>query len=152
MVTHPSTNWAYSCLTSVIRPWAVAPCQQTALISQLLNGGCELSYHILPPLIHITAMLYEKITWSSNKRHLSSKWNSSSNYKQYPQGMTDKLLKSNIWVLVNCSANMCQSDTGWFITPKQQGQNLQSLELLYLHFTGGLEDAWKNSPMVRGKE
>ena len=27
-VTHPSTNQAQSCLTSVIRPWTVAPCQQ----------------------------------------------------------------------------------------------------------------------------
>ena len=27
MVTHPSTNWAHSCLTSVIRPQMVAPCQ-----------------------------------------------------------------------------------------------------------------------------
>ena len=38
---------------------------------------------------------------------------------------------------------MCQSDTGWFVTLKQQGWNLQSLELPYLQFTGGLEDASK---------
>ena len=29
MVTHPSTNWAHSCLTSVIILWAVAPCQRS---------------------------------------------------------------------------------------------------------------------------
>ena len=27
MVTHPSTNWAHGCLTSVIGLWMVAPCQ-----------------------------------------------------------------------------------------------------------------------------
>ena len=52
----------------------------------------------------------------------------------------------NTWALVNCSTNTCQSDTSWFITPKQQGQKFQSLELPYLHFTGGLGDAWKTFP------
>ena len=36
---------------------------------------------------------------------------------------------------------MCQSDTRLFITLKQQGQILPSLEAPYLYFTGGLEDA-----------
>ena len=83
----------------------------------------------------------------SNNRHLSSKQNPLPNYKQYTQGMTNKLLGlPNTWVLMNCSTNMCQSDTGWFITLKQQGQNLLLLELPYLYFIGGLEDAWKTVP------
>ena len=45
--------------------------------------------------------------------------------------------------LVNCSANTCQSDKGWFMALKQQGQKLPSLELFYLHLIGGLEDACK---------
>ena len=28
MVAHPSIDWAHGCLTSVIRPWMVAPCQR----------------------------------------------------------------------------------------------------------------------------
>ena len=49
----------------------------------------------------------------------------------------------NTWSFLNCSTNMCQSDTSLYITLKQQGWNLQSLELPYLHLTGGLEDTWK---------
>ena len=38
------------------------------------------TYHILTPLINISAMLYEKFKGSSNNRHLSSKQNPSPNY------------------------------------------------------------------------
>ena len=54
----------------------------------------------------------------------------------------------NMWALVNCSTNTCQSGKGWLTALKQQGEELQLLELPYLHFTGGLEDAWKTVPQV----
>ena len=52
---------------------------------------------------------------------------------------------------MNCSANMWQSDKGWFMALRQQGQKLSSLELFYLHPIGGLEDAWKTFPWSRVK-
>ena len=47
---------------------------------------------------------------------------------------------------MNCSTNTWQSDKGWFMVLRQQGQKLSSLELLFLHPIGGLEDAWKTFP------
>ena len=36
-----------------------------------------------------------------DNRHLPNKQNSSSNYKQYPQGMTDKLLGlEHLWIVL----------------------------------------------------
>ena len=36
MVTHPSIEWAHSCLTSVIGPWMVTPCQHGSLVEWLV--------------------------------------------------------------------------------------------------------------------
>ena len=108
---------------------------------------CKLSYQILTLLIHINAMSYNKfkghfttgICQINRTLHLTTNsipkaWLISC------QGLP------NTWTLVNSSTNTCQSDTGWFITLQQEGWKLQSLELPYLHFTGGLEDTWKTFP------
>ena len=49
MVTHPSSDRAHGCLTSVIRPWMVVPCQRgsdlcSAVIYQ--PGGREQKHDI----------------------------------------------------------------------------------------------------------
>ena len=45
MVTHPSIDWAHGCLTSVIGPWMVAPCQRGSQVNiQRITKNGNLKY------------------------------------------------------------------------------------------------------------
>ena len=56
------------------------------------------------------------------------------------------------WALVNCSTNTCQSDSGWFITQKEQWWNLQSLELSFSLLHRRSRRCLKNIPTIRSKD
>ena len=109
---------------------------------------CELSYHCLRLLIHIKTMSYNKfkgffLTTGINLINRTLCLTTNNTPKAWLISCQDL---PSTWALVNCSTDMCQSDTSVFITLKQQGQSLQLLKLPYLYFTGGLEDIWKTSP------
>ena len=83
--------------------------------------------------IHIKTMSYNGY---GNKGFVTTGVNQTNRPLSHKVWLISCLDLPNTWAPMNYSTNMCQSDTCFFITLKQQGQDLKPLELPYLHFTG----------------
>ena len=59
VVTHPSINWAQSCLTSVIGPWMITPCQQGSINRNKVVQYIHLSWTFRDDLGMINGMATE---------------------------------------------------------------------------------------------
>ena len=104
-----------------------------------LMAKCELSHWSFALLIYTYQKSYNGswhmglLTTGLNQtiRHLHS-----ISYSIHKAWLISCLDLPNTWAHVKYSTNMFQSDTCFFITLKQQRQDLRPLDLPYLHFTG----------------